>query len=146
MQEESPASPTPIVGSGFSSSTGFGGFTGVTPPPAVDGDDDDKPPEEDCKAEFKPLVQLEEVEANTGEESEDCLLELCVSRVTQSAVQSGSVFAIYSIPLKEKLALYYFCSFVVVYWRCRCHVLRRFQGIVERCSHDFTVVKVFVAV
>lgn len=33
-------------------------------------------PEEDCKAEFKPLVQLEEVETTTGEEDESTLLEM----------------------------------------------------------------------
>jgi len=84
-QEEPAASPTPIFGAstGFGG-TGFGGFTGVTPPAAdADGEDDEKPAEEDCKAEFKPLVQLEEVEANTGEEDEECLLELCASSAAE---------------------------------------------------------------
>lgn len=34
--------------------------------------------EEDCSAEFKPLVQLDEVERVSGEEAEDMLLDLCV--------------------------------------------------------------------
>jgi len=33
--------------------------------------------EEDCSAEFKPLVQLDEVERVSGEEAEDVLLDLC---------------------------------------------------------------------
>ncbi|GMH34053.1 hypothetical protein BSKO_01887 [Bryopsis sp. KO-2023] len=32
--------------------------------------------EEECKAEFKPLVQLDEVETTTGEEAETLILEL----------------------------------------------------------------------
>ena len=32
---------------------------------------------QECKAEFTPLVQLDEVPVNTGEEEEECLLELC---------------------------------------------------------------------
>lgn len=33
-------------------------------------------PEEECKAEFKPVVQLDEVEAATGEEDEEVLFEM----------------------------------------------------------------------
>lgn len=34
--------------------------------------------EEECAAEFKPVVQLEEVEVATGEEDEECLLDMYV--------------------------------------------------------------------
>jgi hypothetical protein len=67
-----------IFGSGFKTQGGFAGFTGVTPPvkaedtEAAAGED----VEEECKAEFTPLVQLQQVEVNTGEENEECLLEL----------------------------------------------------------------------
>lgn len=37
---------------------------------------EEAPQEEECKAEFKPLVQLEEVETTTGEEEEATILEL----------------------------------------------------------------------
>lgn len=77
--------PTPVFGSGLSGG-GFAGFTGVSsaaaaaPPAAAaaaDGDDDGAAdPEEECQAEFKPLVQLEEVETSTGEEDEESLLDL----------------------------------------------------------------------
>ncbi|KXZ50015.1 hypothetical protein GPECTOR_18g169 [Gonium pectorale] len=43
------------------------------------GDDADEAgaaPEEECQAEFKPVVQLEEVETKSGEEDEDALIEL----------------------------------------------------------------------
>lgn len=73
--------PTPVFGSGtaFGSGGGFGAFTGATSTPetAADGDEDDAAaPEEECQAEYKPVVQLEEVETSTGEEDEDALLEL----------------------------------------------------------------------
>lgn len=32
-------------------------------------------PEEECKAEFQPVVQLEEVEVATGEEDEEALFD-----------------------------------------------------------------------
>lgn len=34
--------------------------------------------EEECKAEFQPLVQLEEVATSTGEEDEDVFFQVCV--------------------------------------------------------------------
>ncbi len=40
------------------------------------GDEEGAAPEEECQAEFKPLVQLEEVETSTGEEEEECLLSM----------------------------------------------------------------------
>lgn len=83
LQEEKPAA-TPIFGSGFSSAAGFGGFTGVTLPAstaakAEEGDAEEGDAEEECKAEFKPLVQLEAVDTETGEEGETCIMESCVS-------------------------------------------------------------------
>jgi hypothetical protein len=67
---------TPIFGAGFSTTGGFAGFSGAAADSStVHGDHGDNP-EEECKAEFTPLVQLEEVEKNTGEEHEDCLLEM----------------------------------------------------------------------
>lgn len=79
--------PTPVFGSA-STFAGTGGFTGVAAAApsagaagdaaAAGGDDDDNAaaPEEECQAEFKPIVQLQEVETNTGEEDEDAVLEL----------------------------------------------------------------------
>ncbi|PNH10090.1 Ran-binding protein 1 c [Tetrabaena socialis] len=40
------------------------------------GDDAAAGAEEECQAEFKPLVQLDEVEAKSGEEEEDTLVDL----------------------------------------------------------------------
>jgi Ran-binding protein 1 len=80
-----PQQPTPVFGSA-STFAGTGGFTGVAAaaPAAAGGDgadgaanDEDGPAqEEECQAEFKPIVQLQEVETNTGEEDEDVSLEL----------------------------------------------------------------------
>jgi Ran-binding protein 1 len=79
---------TPVFGSGtaFGAGSGFAGFTGVpataTPAAEVSGgadggeDDDGAAPEEECQAEYKPVVQLEEVETSTGEEDEEALVEL----------------------------------------------------------------------
>jgi hypothetical protein len=69
----------PVFGSSFGTQGGFAAFKGVTPP-AQNGDaegEGGEDAEEECKAEFTPLVQLEEVETNTGEENEECILELC---------------------------------------------------------------------
>lgn len=73
--------PTPVFGSGtaFGSGGGFGAFTGVasTTEAAAGGDEDDgAAAEEECQAEYKPVVQLEEVETSTGEEDEEALVEL----------------------------------------------------------------------
>lgn len=44
---------------------------------AEGGADDDAPAaEEECQAEFKPVVQLEEVETRSGEEDEEALVDL----------------------------------------------------------------------
>lgn len=82
------AQATPIFGSGtaFGAGTGFAGFTATSAGPAADNnaaaaaageeDGDEAAPEEECQAEFKPVVQLQEVETSTGEEDEEALLEL----------------------------------------------------------------------
>ena len=44
-------------------------------PDGPDEDGDEPAPEEECKAEFKPLVQLEEVEVTSGEEDEEALFD-----------------------------------------------------------------------
>eukprot|EP01025_Chloroclados_australasicus_P028411 TRINITY_DN2816_c0_g1_i6.p1 TRINITY_DN2816_c0_g1~~TRINITY_DN2816_c0_g1_i6.p1 ORF type:complete len:235 (+),score=55.97 TRINITY_DN2816_c0_g1_i6:232-936(+) len=80
--EEAKSSPTPIFGSGFGTTGGFAGFTGVSgaAPKKEDGGEADAAEEaaeeEECKAEFTPLVQLEEVETSTGEENEEVMLEI----------------------------------------------------------------------
>mmetsp|Transcript_11006 Transcript_11006/g.30181 ORF Transcript_11006/g.30181 Transcript_11006/m.30181 type:complete len:254 (-) Transcript_11006:383-1144(-) len=69
-------------GAQFGSAGGFSfGVPGaVAPKPEAEeegGDgEDEAAPEEECQAEFKPVVQLDEVETSTGEEDEDALLEL----------------------------------------------------------------------
>jgi len=81
--------PAPVFGAAFSTGSGggFAGFTGAsTAGPsdggapvvaAADGDEEDgAAAEEECQAEYKPVVQLEEVETSTGEEDEEALLEL----------------------------------------------------------------------
>lgn len=74
---------TPIFGSAstFGAGSGFGGFSGLsnaakTEDEKKDDDDDEAAPEEECAAEFKPVVQLDEVEVATGEEDEECLLDI----------------------------------------------------------------------
>lgn len=75
---------TPIFGSAstFGAGTGFGGFSGVTSSNKEekkgDEEDDGAAEEEECAAEFKPVVQLDEVEVATGEEDEECLLDMYV--------------------------------------------------------------------
>lgn len=67
----------------FGAGSGFAGFTGVTSTAAAadssapaEEDDGAAAPEEECQAEFKPVVQLEEVETTTGEEDETALAEM----------------------------------------------------------------------
>lgn len=77
------SSPAPIFGaaSTFGAGTGFGGFTGLVSKSetetnaAQDGGEDETAQEEECAAEFKPVVQLEEVEVSTGEEDETALFD-----------------------------------------------------------------------
>lgn len=88
------AQPTPVFGSGstFGAGTGFAGFTGVSNTStaqnseAAEGEEGDAAPEEECQAEFKPVVQLDEVETTTGEEEEESLLELYVPRQGRCSV------------------------------------------------------------
>jgi len=74
---------TPVFGSSstFGGATGFGGFAVVEKPAEHDAEAPEEGAagegEEDCSAEFKPLVQLDEVERVSGEEAEDVLLDLC---------------------------------------------------------------------
>lgn len=69
----------PIFGAGINSGGGFAAFSGAGSAPGKDDAGvEEAHEEEECKAEFAPLVQLEEVEKTTGEENEDLLLELCV--------------------------------------------------------------------
>lgn len=85
--EEVKANPfAALGGSGATFGTGgfgFGSLAGATAaPPKAEGEeegggeDESAAVEEECQAEFKPLVQLDEVETSTGEEEEDCLLEI----------------------------------------------------------------------
>jgi Ran-binding protein 1 len=89
------ASPTPIFGASSTfGGTGFGGFSGAAAAGAAkpaageagEGDaaaaageggeeGEEAGPEEDCKAEFQPIVQLDEVEVSTGEEEEEALFD-----------------------------------------------------------------------
>ncbi|KAF6265225.1 RanBP1 domain-containing protein [Scenedesmus sp. NREL 46B-D3] len=88
-EEQQPAAPALVFGSGTAtgSAGGFAGFTGTgfsAAASASDGgaaaaegeEDDGAAPEEECQAEYKPVVQLEEVETSTGEEDEEALAEL----------------------------------------------------------------------
>lgn len=87
---EQPANPFAALGS---SGAAFGGAGGAfsfgvptaafgAPKPAEDAegaegeDEGGAAPEEECQAEFKPVVQLDEVETKSGEEEEDALVEL----------------------------------------------------------------------
>lgn len=79
---------TPIFGSAstFGAGGGFAAFTGAPVAKADDadgdaGDGDEAAAEEECKAEFKPVVQLDEVETTTGEEEENLVADLYVGDV-----------------------------------------------------------------
>lgn len=85
-----PANPFAALGSTGTGAFGGGGaFSfgsaapafGVASKPAdeegADAADDDAPAaEEECQAEFKPVVQLDEVETRSGEEDEEVLTDL----------------------------------------------------------------------
>jgi Ran-binding protein 1 len=68
--------------SALGSGTGFGGLnlgastfgTGAATEKAEE-DGEEPAEEEECQAEFKPVVQLEEVDVKTGEEDEDVTFE-----------------------------------------------------------------------
>lgn len=91
----SAAQPAPFVfgtgavfGSGSTNFGGFGGLTGAGFSAAAaskdagdadggdDGDEGGAAEEEECTAEFKPIVHLEQVETKTGEEEEETLVEM----------------------------------------------------------------------
>ncbi|MEW5305648.1 MAG: hypothetical protein WDW36_008174 [Sanguina aurantia] len=80
------ANPFAALGGGAAFGGG-GGFTFAAPTaafgaPKAEGEEGDEAegegaaPEEECQAEFKPLVQLEEVETKSGEEEEEVLMDL----------------------------------------------------------------------
>ncbi|KAK9827739.1 hypothetical protein WJX81_008169 [Elliptochloris bilobata] len=79
-QDDKAKTQTPVFGSSstFGGASGFGGFAGVEKPAEHEegAEEGTAEGEEDCSAEFKPLVQLEEVERVSGEEAEDVMLDL----------------------------------------------------------------------
>lgn len=83
LPHQQPASPTPIFGASSTfGGTGFGGFSGVAAKAAggnegaaEEGGEEEAAAEEECQAEFKPVVQLDEVEVSTGEEDEEALFD-----------------------------------------------------------------------
>jgi Ran-binding protein 1 len=78
-------SSTPVFGSAstFGAGGGFGGFSGAAaeqkPAKAEDAaageGEEEQAEEEDCSAEFQPIVQLQEVETVSGEEAENILTD-----------------------------------------------------------------------
>ena len=81
-----PAAAAPVFGSAstFGAGSGFAGFTGAA---AGGGDDEDDAAgggaeggeggaDDECQAEFKPVVQLAEVETVSGEEAEEALCDV----------------------------------------------------------------------
>ncbi|GAX86097.1 hypothetical protein CEUSTIGMA_g13510.t1 [Chlamydomonas eustigma] len=82
----------PAFGGGFSFGVPVAAF-GAAPAAKEaedegEGDEEGGAAEEECQAEFKPLVQLEEVETSTGEEEEDCLFE-CKTKLYRFDGDSG---------------------------------------------------------
>ena len=73
---------TPVFGSSstFGSGTGFAGFASTAEArnggTTASGAEEETQDEEECQAEFQPLVQLQEVETTTGEEAETTLVDL----------------------------------------------------------------------
>lgn len=80
-EEEPKVAPSPIFGQGSTfAGTGFSGFSasaGFASSAKSDasGSTAAANPEEECQAEFKPVVQLEKTEVATGEELEEIKLE-----------------------------------------------------------------------
>lgn len=80
------SSAAPIFGSAstFSSGSGFAGFTGidsskskaVASQSAENEEEEDAGNDEECGAEYAPVVQLQEVETSTGEETETALFDV----------------------------------------------------------------------
>lgn len=116
MSEEKSSSPAPVpapaqnpfaaLGASGGTAAAFGGGFAFGAPVAAfgapaaaakadgedgaDGEGDDGEPaaEEECQAEYKPLVQLDEVETSTGEELEDLLFE-CKTKLYRFDPDSG---------------------------------------------------------
>jgi Ran-binding protein 1 len=96
------ANPFASLGGANGQATAFGGGFSFGVPVAAfgaapvakeaedegEGDEEGGAAEEECQAEFKPLVQLEEVETSTGEEDEDCLFE-CKTKLYRFDGDSG---------------------------------------------------------
>ncbi len=84
MQEASSAAPIFGSASTFSSGSGFAGFTGidsskskaVASQSAQNEEEEEAGNDEECGAEYAPVVQLQEVETSTGEETEIALFDV----------------------------------------------------------------------
>lgn len=84
LQEAS--SPTPVFGSAstFGTGSGFAGFTGVDTSKSAavvsqtgeNNEEEETGNDEECAAEYAPVVQLQEVETSTGEETETALFDV----------------------------------------------------------------------
>ena len=79
-------SSAPIFGSAstFGTGSGFAGFTGVdtsksktvASTSAENEEEEETANDEECAAEYTPVVQLQEVETSTGEETETALFDV----------------------------------------------------------------------
>ncbi len=92
--QEQTTTTTPIFGaaSTFGTGGGFAAFTGAPKADDADGeaaDGEEAAAEEECKAEFKPVVQLDEVETTTGEEGENLLADLYVMDACEASAVVG---------------------------------------------------------
>ena len=83
LQEASSSAPIFGSASTFGSGSGFAGFTGVdtnkskaVASTSAENEDDDAANDEECAAEYTPVVQLQEVETSTGEETETALFDV----------------------------------------------------------------------
>jgi Ran-binding protein 1 len=66
-----------FTGTGFGAAAGDNNSAAAAAAAGGEGEDDDgAAPEEECQAEYKPVVQLDEVETSTGEEDEEALVDL----------------------------------------------------------------------
>jgi hypothetical protein len=110
------SSPSPVFGSAstFGAGTGFGGFKGVGAAASssqAEKPEDNTPPEEgtgeteeECQAEFRPIVQLEEVERVSGEEGEKTLADLCAPPPSHSSLMPPKICSRRCIPLRPGTA------------------------------------------
>ena len=83
LQEASSSAPIFGSASTFGSGSGFAGFTGVdtnkskaAASTSAENEDDQAANDEECAAEYTPVVQLQEVETSTGEETETALFDV----------------------------------------------------------------------